>query len=96
MFSLHSPENVPRLYDLVRMKDAKYAGSLYYALGNTLVAKDLDQATRIGLQGSKRHRVVTLNGQLIEATGKTTEQKILLMLSKNVQRFNIKGTGHLW
>ncbi|XP_038051306.1 structural maintenance of chromosomes protein 4-like [Patiria miniata] len=65
----NAPENVPRLYDLVRMKDPKFAGAFFYALGNTLVAKDLDQATRIGLQGSKRHRVVTLNGQLIEATG---------------------------
>ena len=33
------------------------------------MAKDLEQATRIGLQGKVRHRVVTLGGQLIDKAG---------------------------
>lgn len=31
-----------------------------------LVAKDLEQATRIGLQGKTRHRVVSLLGVVLE------------------------------
>ena len=30
------------------------------------VAKDLDQATRVGLNGPKRRRVVTLDGKLVD------------------------------
>ena len=45
-----SPENVPRLFDLVKVKDDKYLTAFYYALTDTLVANDLDQATRIALQ----------------------------------------------
>ncbi|KAJ8030527.1 Structural maintenance of chromosomes protein 4 [Holothuria leucospilota] len=63
------PENVPRLYDLVQVREEKVRMAFYYGLGNTLVAKDLDQATRIALQGNVRHRVVTLQGQLIEQSG---------------------------
>ena len=44
------PENVPRLFDLVKPKDDKFLTAFYFALRDTLVAKDLDQATRIGLQ----------------------------------------------
>ena len=44
------PENVPRLFDLVKAKDDKFLTAFYFALRDTLVAKDLDQATRIGLQ----------------------------------------------
>ena len=64
-----SPESVPRLFDLVRPKDPLFLSAFYFALRNTLVASDLDQATRIGLQGRTRHRVVTLGGQLIDTSG---------------------------
>ena len=47
-----SPENVPRLFDLVKAKEDKFRTAFYFALRDTLVAKDLDQATRIGLQVS--------------------------------------------
>jgi chromosome segregation ATPase len=41
------PENVPRLYDLVKVKDEKVKTAFYFALRDTLVGKDLEQATRI-------------------------------------------------
>ena len=41
------PENVPRLFDLIRFKDRQFAPAFYYGLRDTLVAKDLEQATRI-------------------------------------------------
>lgn len=44
--------------------------AFYHALRNTLVAKDLDEATRIAFEGkSTRHRVVSLQGQLIDTSG---------------------------
>lgn len=38
-----TPEEVPRLFDLVRVKDERMKLAFYAALGNTVVAKDLDQ-----------------------------------------------------
>ena len=64
----HRPENVPRLFDLVQTKDETVRPAFYYALRDTLVAKDLDQATRIAY-GKQRYRVVTLDGKLIETSG---------------------------
>ena len=62
------PENIPRLFDLVRVKDEAVKTCFYFALRNTLVAKDIDQATRIGY-GKTRYRVVTLKGEIIELSG---------------------------
>jgi len=66
-----TPENVPRLYDLVVPKDEKFAPAFLKAIGNTLVAADVEQANRIAFSsgGSKRYRVVTLDGALIETSG---------------------------
>ncbi|CAN8017690.1 unnamed protein product [Ixodes persulcatus] len=64
-----TPENVPRLFDLVSVKEPSLLPAFYFALRDTLVAKDLEQATRIGLQGRTRHRVVTLQGELIDVSG---------------------------
>jgi structural maintenance of chromosome 4 len=66
-----TPENVPRLYDLVVSKDKKFAPAFFKAIGNTLVATDVEQANRIAFSsgGNKRYRVVTLDGALIESSG---------------------------
>ena len=42
-----SPENVKRLYDLVKVQDPTVKIAYYFALKDTLVAENLDQATRI-------------------------------------------------
>lgn len=65
---IQTPENVPRLYDLIKPKDPKFLPAFYKAVGNTLVADDLEQANRIAF-GAKRWRVVTLAGQLIDSSG---------------------------
>lgn len=67
-FIFFRPENVPRLFDLVRVQDEAILPVFYFALRDTLVAKDLDQATRIAY-GPTRFRVVTLGGQLIDTSG---------------------------
>ncbi|KAI9566365.1 RecF/RecN/SMC [Boletus coccyginus] len=66
---IQTPENVPRLYDLIKPKDAKFLPAFYKAVGNTLVAHDLEQANRIAFGTAKRWRVVTLAGQLIDSSG---------------------------
>ncbi|KAL4220505.1 Structural maintenance of chromosomes protein 4 [Mactra antiquata] len=66
--TIKTPENVHRLFDLVDVKDAKIKPAFYFALRDTLVANDLDQATRIAY-GAQRFRVVTLQGQLIDQSG---------------------------
>jgi structural maintenance of chromosome 4 len=65
---IETPENVPRLFDLIKPKDPKFAPAFYKGVFNTLVANDLAQAQRIGY-GKKRWRVVTLAGQLIDPSG---------------------------
>lgn len=52
---------IPRLFDLVRITDAKLRPAFFYALGDTLVAEHLEQASRIAYGGNRRWaRVVTL------------------------------------
>lgn len=65
---INTPENVPRLFDLIRVEDERVLPAFYYGLQDTLVAQDLDQATRIAY-GSTRYRVVTLKGELVELSG---------------------------
>lgn len=65
---MQTPENVPRLFDLVRIRNENYKTAFYFALRDTLVAQDLDQASRIAY-GRVRHRVVTLVGEVIETSG---------------------------
>lgn len=67
-FFFNSPETVPRLFDLVKTKEEKILSAFYFALRDTLVANDLDQATRIAY-GKTRYRVVTLQGQLLDQSG---------------------------
>ncbi|KAK3932165.1 Structural maintenance of chromosomes protein 4 [Frankliniella fusca] len=66
--TMQTPENVPRLFDLVRIRNENYRTAFYFALRDTMVAQDLDQASRIGY-GRVRHRVVTLKGEVIETSG---------------------------
>lgn len=38
-----TPEGVPRLYDLIKVRDERMKLAFYAALGNTVVAQDIDQ-----------------------------------------------------
>lgn len=70
MSPIRTPENAPRLFDLVTPKDPKLAPAFYQILTNTLVANDLDQGKRLAFgSGNKRWRVVTLDGQVIDVSG---------------------------
>ncbi|XP_030071889.1 structural maintenance of chromosomes protein 4 isoform X2 [Microcaecilia unicolor] len=72
MDKIQTPENIPRLFDLVKVKDEKIRPAFYFALRDTLVANNLDQAARVAFQKERRWRVVTLQGQIIEQSGTMT------------------------
>ncbi|TLD16544.1 uncharacterized protein PgNI_00661 [Pyricularia grisea] len=65
---IQTPEDAPRLFDLIKAKDDRFRPAFYHSLQDTLVAKDLTQANRIAY-GAKRWRVVTLDGELIDKSG---------------------------
>jgi structural maintenance of chromosome 4 len=69
LHKMATPENVPRLFDLVKPKEPRFAPAFYKAIGNTLVAEDMEQANRIAFGGQRRWRVVTLAGQVIDVSG---------------------------
>lgn len=69
MAPIRTPEESPRLFDMVRVKDERVRPAFYFALRDSLVAQDMEQATRMAFQKDKRWRVVTLKGQIIEMAG---------------------------
>ena len=70
-----APPNSHRLFDLVQSKDQKFLNAFYFALKDTLVANDIKIASDIAFKNApgehhgRRHRVVTLRGEIIEASG---------------------------
>ena len=67
--SISTPENSPRLIDLIQVENQDYKLAFYHYLKDTLVAEDLDQANRITRTKNDAYRVVTLQGELIEKSG---------------------------
>jgi structural maintenance of chromosome 4 len=67
--AVETPEGAPRLFDLIHSANFAVTPALYLGVGNTLVAPDLETATRWAYEYDKRWRVVTLDGQLIETSG---------------------------
>ena len=66
---VQTPEDAPRLFDLITPSNFAITPALYLGVGNTLVAKDLETATRWAYDFGKRWRVVTMDGNLIEMSG---------------------------
>jgi structural maintenance of chromosome 4 len=64
------PASATRLFDLITPKDEKFKLAFYFALRDTLVAKNLDEATSLAfVDGKAKYRVVTLGGDLIDISG---------------------------
>ncbi|KFV04464.1 Structural maintenance of chromosomes protein 4, partial [Tauraco erythrolophus] len=72
MEKIPTPENTPRLFDLVKVEDETVRPAFYFALRDTLVTNNLEDATRVAFQKDRRWRVVTLQGQIIEQSGTMT------------------------
>lgn len=89
---ISTPENVDRLFDLVRVEDERVLPAFYFALSDTLVVPELEQATRIAYQG-KRWRVVTLKGEVIETSGTMSGGGKQMMRGKMGQQVATKTKG---
>ena len=66
---VETPENAPRLFELIAPANYAITPAIFMAVAHTLVAPDLETATRWAYDFSKRWRVVTLDGKLIETAG---------------------------
>lgn len=66
---VETPEGAPRLFELIAPSNFAITPAIFLAVGNTLVAPDLETATRWAYDFNKRWRVVTLDGNLIESSG---------------------------
>lgn len=64
-----APSSSQRLFDLVKPKEDTFRIAFYYALRNTLVADNIDVASKIAYSSETRYRVVTLGGELIDVSG---------------------------
>lgn len=69
MNKINTPENVPRLFDLITPADPKFLPAFYSSMYDTLVAPNLSVANRVAFGGSRRWRVVTLDGKLVDVSG---------------------------
>lgn len=63
------PENAVRLFDLIQPSQEKFKDAFFFALKNTLVCQEINSATHTAYNLERRHRVVTLQGELIELSG---------------------------
>lgn len=66
---VETPEGASRLFDVISPRHHAISPALYLGVGNTLVAPDLETATRWAYEFGKRWRVVTRDGSLIELSG---------------------------
>eukprot|EP00578_Thalassiosira_sp_NH16_P013877 CAMPEP_0181124522 /NCGR_PEP_ID=MMETSP1071-20121207/26531_1 /TAXON_ID=35127 /ORGANISM="Thalassiosira sp., Strain NH16" /LENGTH=1385 /DNA_ID=CAMNT_0023209843 /DNA_START=14 /DNA_END=4171 /DNA_ORIENTATION=- len=82
--AVETPENAPRMFDLIHPGHTSITPALFLAVGNTLVAPDLETATRWAYEFGKRWRVVTVDGKLIETSGTMSGG------GKNVQKGKMK------
>jgi len=67
--AVETPEGAPRLFDLISPSHFSITPAIFLAVGNTLVAPDLETATRWAYDYGKRWRVVSMDGKLIETSG---------------------------
>ena len=63
------PSGAQRLFDLIEVKNEKILPAFYYALNDTLVARNMEEASKLAYGGHRRFRVVTQDGKLIDTSG---------------------------
>uniref|UniRef100_A0A7S1TIR5 Structural maintenance of chromosomes protein 4 n=1 Tax=Compsopogon caeruleus TaxID=31354 RepID=A0A7S1TIR5_9RHOD len=64
-----APAGHVRVFDLIRPREDRIRVAFYYALRDTLLAENIGDATRLAYQPTRRNRVVTRKGELIEVSG---------------------------
>ena len=81
-----TPEGVPRLFDLVHTENEKSKMAFFAVLGNTVVAKDLDQVRLSKLVKLTRlidSSLYELNSELC------VEMKVINLISYKHQEFSV-------
>lgn len=63
------PPGATRLFDLVKVKEETFLPAFYFALNDTLVAENMEQARKLAYGERRRFRVVTLDGKLLDTSG---------------------------
>lgn len=64
-----TPQNALRVFDLLKISKPELKPVFYKAFRDTLIAENLDIASKVAYGGQVRYRVVTYQGDIIEATG---------------------------
>ncbi len=89
--AVDTPEGAPRLFDLISPSNYAITPAIYLGIGNTLVAPDLETASRWAYEFGKRWRVVTIDGNLIEVSG--TMQGGGKATRRGGMRLRVRGTS---
>ena len=66
---VETPEGAPRLFELITPLNFAVSPAIFLGVADTLVAPDLETASRWAYEYNKRWRVVTVDGKLIETAG---------------------------
>lgn len=79
--------------------DERYSGVIGYALGRTVVAEDIDCASAIARAYGFRLRIVTLDGQLINAGGSYTGGSVrrdsgMLTRARDIEKYESEAARH--
>jgi structural maintenance of chromosome 4 len=69
---VETPDNAPRLFDIITPCNYAVVPALFLAVQNTLVAPDLETGSRWAFESGARWRVVTEDGQVIDTAGTMT------------------------
>ncbi|ODM94908.1 Structural maintenance of chromosomes protein 4 [Orchesella cincta] len=64
-----TPADSLRIFDLFKITHPELAPVFYRAYSDTLIAENIDIASKVAYGGSQRHRTVTCQGEIIETTG---------------------------
>lgn len=65
-----APQESHRLFDLIKTSKPELSAAFYKALGDTLVAENIDIGSEIAYAPSNRNKVTTLAGEVIDPSGK--------------------------
>jgi len=69
MEPIETPENLPRLFDLIHVQDRRFRPVFYKSVGDTIVANDIKQGNRVCQMLGRKWKVVTLDGCVITPDG---------------------------
>ena len=87
----NTPANSKRLFDLVKPASDKYLNAFFFAIRDNLVCETIDIAQNTAFNLNRRHRVVTLGGDLFEPSGNISgggQPKKGGMSSKVIEEFS--------